>query len=216
VVTVSDTGRGIGPEFLPYVFDSFRQEDSSKARRHGGLGLGLSIVRHLIEAHGGAVEVASQGLGQGATFTVRLPLAAGVAVQAASADGAPPPLTGLRIMIVDDDLDTRNLLAHSLRDLGAQVVAASSAAEARGSIAGQAPDAIVSDLGMPGEDGLTFMRLLRRRPEYRHLPAIAVTAYATAVDRNEALQAGYQDHVTKPVPPDRLARAILAAIRRDG
>jgi signal transduction histidine kinase len=214
VVTVSDTGQGISAEFLPFVFDSFRQEDPSKARRHGGLGLGLSIVRHLIEAHGGIVEAASEGSGKGATFTVRLPLAAGVTADIAPPDAGAPALTGMRIMIVDDDADSREIIGRALRQRGAEVRAAASADDARAAMANEPPDVIVSDLGMPGEDGLTFIRLLRRRPEYRQVPAIAVSAYSSITDRSEALDAGFQEHISKPAHPDNLARVIAATVRR--
>jgi signal transduction histidine kinase/CheY-like chemotaxis protein len=213
-VEVSDTGQGIGPGFLPHVFESFRQEDSSLARRHGGLGLGLAIVRRLTEAHGGAVRAHSDGSGKGTTFTVELPAFPGTSTEAASADIGRPQLAGVRILIVEDDLDTRDLLTRVLGELGAEVVAASSAAEARTRISMEVPDAIVSDIGMPGEDGLAFMRALRQRPEHRHIPAIALSAYASAADHAEALAAGYHEHVPKPVQPYRLARVIVASLNR--
>src|SRR5258706_3287515 len=166
----------MGAEFLPYVFDSFRQEDASKARRQGGLGLGLAIVRHLVEAHGGRVDVVSEGPGRGATFTVTLPLFRGAVLEAVDSAGLErPELTGLRILVVDDDNDTRALLARCLGELGAEVVGASSAAEARLEIATRVPDAIVSDIGMPLEDGFEFLRALKRQPEHARIPTIAVT-----------------------------------------
>jgi signal transduction histidine kinase len=213
-VRVTDTGEGIGPEFLPHVFDSFRQEDPSKARRHGGLGIGLAIVRYLTEAHGGEVHAHSDGPGRGTTVTIELPVFPGVSAQTAAADVSRPQLAGLRILIVEDDGDTRDLLARVLAELGAHVVATSSAAEARSQISVQPPDAIVSDIGMPDEDGLTFMRSLRLRPEHRDIPAIALTAYASAADQAEALDAGYHEHVAKPVQPYQLARVIDASLRR--
>jgi len=204
VIKVTDDGQGISPEFLPHVFDSFRQEDPSKRRRQPGLGLGLSIVKHLVEAHGGTVQAESGGSGTGATFTVTLPVALEADVVEASTD----LLEGLRILIVEDHADTLALLTRSLHDLGAVVVPVTSAAEARSEISRRAPDVIVSDVGMPEEDGLTFIRSVRRRPEQRHIPAIALTAYASAADRAEALSAGFQEHVAKPAHPHQIARVI--------
>jgi CheY-like chemotaxis protein/two-component sensor histidine kinase len=213
VVRVTDSGQGIGAEFLPFVFDSFRQEDSTKTRRHGGLGLGLAIVRHLTEAHGGTVRVESDGAGAGASFTVRLPLCAGAAADSVEADVSRPQLEGVRLLIIEDDADTCELLVRSLGELGAIVVGASSAADARRLMAKQPPDAIVSDIGMPGEDGLAFIRSLKKQPQHRSIPAIALTAYASTADREEAMAAGYFEHVAKPVHPYNLARVIVAALR---
>jgi signal transduction histidine kinase/CheY-like chemotaxis protein len=214
VVRVADEGQGIGHEFLPHVFEIFRQEDATKSRRQGGLGIGLAIVRHLTEAHGGSVAAHSDGVGKGAAFTVTLP-SAGSAVDA-MAPSAPghPQLAGIRVLVVDDDRDTRDLLARSLGELGATVVGASSAADARVELLRQRPDAIVSDIGMPDEDGLSFVRSLKKHDEHARIPAIALTAYASTKDRKEALDAGYSEHVTKPAPPYQLARVIAAAVRR--
>jgi len=215
VVTIRDTGLGIGPEFLSHAFEFFRQEDAAKSRRQGGLGIGLAIVRHLTEAHGGTVRAESDGPGQGTTFTITLPMRTGPAADAGAAvDLGPPELAGIKILVVDDDSDTRDLLFRSLGELGATVVRASSAAEARGEIAKQRPDAIISDIGMPDEDGLAFVRSLKKRAEHASIPTIALSAYASAKDRDEAIEAGYHDHVAKPVPPYHLARVIVAALRR--
>jgi signal transduction histidine kinase len=215
VVRVGDTGQGIGSEFLPHVFDIFRQEDSTKSRRQGGLGIGLAIVRHVTEAHGGTVAVESDGLGRGTTFTIRLPVLTGDMVQAIGpADVDRPQLAGVRILVVDDDGDTRELLSRSLGELGATVVAASSAAQARTEISKQRPDAIISDIGMPDEDGLAFVRSLKKHADHARIPAIALTAYSSTTDRGEALEAGYCDHVAKPVLPYQLARVIVASLRR--
>jgi signal transduction histidine kinase/CheY-like chemotaxis protein len=215
VVTVSDTGQGIGSEFLPHVFDTFRQEDASKTRRQGGLGLGLAIVRHVVQAHGGSVVVRSDGAGRGTTFTVSLPAHLGSTPTTTTAlDLSQPQLAGLRILIVDDDGDTRGLLARALSDLGADVVSAPSTAEARVEISRRIPDAIVSDIGMPEEDGLTFIRSLKGHKAHRSIPAVALTAYASESDRAEALAAGFFEHVSKPVPPYHLARVIVASLRR--
>jgi signal transduction histidine kinase len=213
LVKVVDTGQGIRSEFLPHVFDTFRQEDASRTRRQSGLGLGLSIVRHLTEAHGGTVSVHSDGPGQGATFTVCLPSFGGLSPDVRPTDLSRPDLRGLRVLIVEDEADTRDLIGRAIGDLGAEVTAVSSANEARSAISKRTPDAIVSDIGMPDEDGFTFMRLLRRS-EHAHIPAIALTAYASESDRAEAIEAGYQEHLAKPVPPYQLARVIVAAVRR--
>jgi len=215
VVRVRDTGQGIGSEFLPHVFSIFRQEDATKGRREGGLGLGLSIVRHLTEAHGGAVRADSDGPGTGSTFTITLPVCADVMVgESARTDVGRPQLAGVDVLVVDDDADTRDLLCRSLGELGAIVAGASSAAEARVLISRHRPDAIVSDIGMPDEDGLSFLRSLKKHADYAQIPAIALTAYASAKDRIEALEAGYLEHVAKPVPPYQVARVIASAVRR--
>jgi signal transduction histidine kinase len=214
VVTIADTGQGIGTAFLPHVFDSFRQEDATSTRRQGGLGLGLAIVRHITEAHGGTVDARSEGAGKGAVFTVTLPLsndAAFVALE--ERDLSRPQLTGLKVLIVEDDSDSRELVVRCLGELGATVLAAVSAADARQKISTDRPDAIVSDIGMPDEDGLAFLRSLRKQPEHARIPAIALTAYASDKDRQDALEAGYFEHVSKPVQPYRLARVILRAVR---
>ncbi len=214
IVTISDTGKGIAPEFLPHVYDTFRQEDASRTRRHGGLGLGLAIVRHVVQAHGGTIVARSEGTGKGTTFTVSLPAHLGTLTTTAALDLGRPQLAGLRVLIVDDDGDTRGLLARALGDLGADVVTAGSSAEARLEISKQLPDAIVSDIGMPEEDGLTFMRSLKAHRTHRDIPAVALTAYASESDRAEALAAGYFEHMSKPVPPYHLARVIVASLRR--
>jgi len=214
VVRVSDTGQGIGSEFLPHVFSVFRQEDSSKTRRNAGLGIGLAIVHHLTEAHGGTVTVHSDGPGKGAVFTVTLPAAEGAAGFVQS-DLSRPELSGVRILVVDDDEATRELLLRALAEMGATVVTASSAAEARAEIARRTPDAIVSDIGMPDEDGFAFMRSLKKATARQAgIPTIALTAYSSSKDRAEALEAGYLEHVTKPAPPYQVARVIAAALRR--
>jgi signal transduction histidine kinase len=214
VVRVADTGQGIGAEFLPYVFDSFRQEDATRSRRQGGLGLGLAIVRHITEAHGGAVDVRSEGSGKGAVFTVTLPLSTGGRFEPfGEGDLSRPQLAGMKVLIVEDDADSRELVVRCLGELGATVVGVSSAAEARLQISKERPDAIISDIGMPEEDGLAFVRALKKQPAHRGIPAIALTAYASDRDRQDALEAGYFEHVAKPVQPYHLARAIVRAVR---
>jgi PAS domain S-box-containing protein len=224
-ITVSDTGQGIAPDFLPYVFDRFRQADGSTTRQHGGLGLGLAIVRHLVEAHGGSVHAYSAGAGQGATFTVDLPPLAGDASAASQQSGGAqaaaglqtaepgetlPPLVGLRVLLVDDDADTLDMLAAFLGRAGAEVSKAGSASEALERLRRAAHDVIVSDVAMPGEDGYELMRRVRALGVGRggQTPAVALTAYAGDSDRAQALKAGYQRHLSKPVEPSRLLEVI--------
>jgi two-component system CheB/CheR fusion protein len=225
-LTVSDTGEGIEPEFLPFVFDRFRQFEGRPARTHGGLGLGLAIVRHLVEAHGGTVSAASRGSGQGATFTVTLPLArprkessevgrdrlAGAGKVAQSRAPLPDHLRDLRVLVVDDEPDARNLLSLTLMSYEAEVRDCASAAEALQMLDEWRPDVLVFDIGMPGEDGYELMRKVRgREPERGGLiPALALTAYARAEDARRALEAGYQAHVPKPVDPDELATVVAS------
>ena len=216
-IVVRDTGEGITPEFAPHVFERFRQADSSTTRPHGGLGLGLAIVRHLVEAHGGTVVAASAGKGQGATFTVRLPRHAAAAAEAEPAGAAPveaPPVRSLehvRVLLVDDDPDTRGMMETVLSQRGARVTAASSAAEALACVDRETPDVLLSDIGMPGMDGYALIRELRERPGARAIPAAALTAYAHADDRGQAIAAGYQLHVAKPVEPAELV-AVVASL----
>jgi PAS domain S-box-containing protein len=217
-VMVDDTGEGIAPEFLPYVFDRFRQADGTSTRNHMGLGLGLAIVKHVVEMHGGSVKAESAGLGQGARFTVVLPLAG-------SLEGKPPrgPLAdrmpgsyalqgglGMRVLIVEDDLETRDILAAILDRAGFSYRVATRASEALTVLDDWQPDVIVSDIGMPDMDGYQFIQLLRSRPAAQggHIPALALSAFARAEDRELALRSGYQAHVAKPVDPADLVKAI--------
>jgi CheY-like chemotaxis protein len=229
-VAVSDTGSGISAEFLPHVFDRFRQADQKTTRQHGGMGLGLAIVRHLVELHGGSVTAESAGEGRGATFTVRLPVApvyhaedeAG-RVHPAARNTLPAfetfdRLDGVKILVVDDEPDTREMLKAGLGQCGAEVTAAGSAAEAIEAIEKSAPDLLISDIGMPGEDGYELMRRVRGRPPEAggRVPAIALTAYARVEDRMHALRAGYQMHVPKPVELAELAAVAASLVRRGG
>jgi signal transduction histidine kinase/ActR/RegA family two-component response regulator len=218
VVLVSDDGEGIAEEFLPHIFGRFTQADGGKARTHGGLGLGLAIVRELVHAHGGAVTAESPGTGLGSTFTLTLPIAA---LAPAAADGAAtadarqlPAIAGLRVLVVDDDADARNLLKLTLSAHGAVVQPASSASEALEMLRHGLPDALIADIGMPGVDGYALIRKVRvlpgAGPMARLLPAIALTAYATPSDRDEALAAGFDLHLAKPVEPAELVRAIAS------
>jgi PAS domain S-box-containing protein len=227
-IAVSDTGPGIEPEFLPYVFDRFRQADGRTTRQHGGLGLGLAIVRHLVELHGGTVRAESPGEGQGAIFTVLLPVApvyqtASVVerVHPAARDtlplyDCPDSLEGMIVLAVDDEPDTRELLKVGLGQCGAVVTVVGSAAEALEAIAAHVPDLLISDIGMPGEDGYELIRRVRQLPPENggKLPAIALTAYARVEDRMQALRAGYQMHVPKPVELAELAAVAASLVKR--
>jgi PAS domain S-box-containing protein len=212
-LTVRDDGCGIDPAFLPHVFERFRQADDTATRKSGGLGLGLAIVRHLVELHGGHVEAHSAGLGQGATFTVTLPLRA-VAQRTReddSSDDIPPTrLDGLSVLVIDDEADARELLCAMLQTRGAMVRSAASVAEAREELSRSLPSAIVSDIGMPGESGYDLVRSVRemRAPAGTRIPIIAVTAFASAHDGRRAREAGFDDHVPKPVIADGLAATI--------
>jgi PAS domain S-box-containing protein len=220
LITVADTGRGIHSDFLPYVFESFRQADSSTTRYYGGLGLGLAIVRYLVEMHGGKVWAESAGEGQGATFRVKLPLlnSNDVEVNAPSRDRpsqiAAAPLEGRRILVVDDDADNSEYLVFVLQQQGAMVEVAFSAREAIDRIERFVPDVLLSDIGMPGEDGYTLVRRVRQleTQQGRPIPAIALTAYARTEDRDRAIAAGFQQHLAKPIEPDVLIAAILHLI----
>ncbi len=216
-VRVVDTGKGIAPEFLPYVFDRFRQEDSTTTRKYGGLGLGLSLVRQLVELHGGSVAVRSSGPDAGTTFTVALPLRA-AAVRTvrrvrAAPHAQPVDFGGRVILLVDDEEDTREVLAEALTQQGARVVAVASGAEALAAFAVapfDRPEVIVADIGMPVEDGYAFIEKVRALAPAQggNTPAIAVTGYAGPRDRERALASGYQMHLPKPVDPVELAHAV--------
>jgi signal transduction histidine kinase len=217
-IRVSDTGIGIAPGFLPYVFDRFRQADSSTTRTYGGLGLGLSIVRNLVELHGGTIDVESRGEGQGAAFTVRLPLSpAPRAVeppQEVRAEPGPPRLSGLRVLLVDDEPDALEVVSSALEELGAQVTAVASAAEAMAALRRTRADVLVADIGMPGEDGYSLIRKIRELGgELGGLPAIALTAYAGDGDRRRALEAGFQVHLAKPIEPRLLAETVSTVFK---
>jgi signal transduction histidine kinase/ActR/RegA family two-component response regulator len=226
-IIVSDTGKGITPDFLPYVFDPFRQADSSSARRQGGLGLGLALARRLVEMHGGAIKAESAGEGQGAIFTVTLPTLAGSravsemnAIELCSTidTSDQPKLAGLNILVVDDEADARDLLAIRLQQYGAEVITAASAEAALEALRRRKPrpDLIVSDIAMPGEDGYSLIRRLRAMEpdEGGRIPAIALTAYSRTKDRVQALAAGFQMHMPKPVNAAELAIAITSIIGR--
>ncbi len=225
-LTVTDTGLGIKPDFLPFVFDRFRQGDQSTTRAFGGLGLGLAIVRHLVELHGGTVSAESEGEGKGSTFTVELPnmegrksevsLPFGKEVGVEPAVSLPPStiLRGMRVLVVDDEQDALDLIRVILEQRGAKVTTALSAAAALEAFAAEGADVIVCDIGMPGEDGYGLIRRVRALGDGGATPAIALTAYAAESDRAEALAAGFQLHVPKPVEPENLVRVVAGVLRR--
>lgn len=216
-ITISDTGMGISSDFLPYVFDYFRQADGTTTRRFGGLGLGLAIVRHLVELHGGTVQVASSGEGQGATFTVKFPLIAAAKLNpddTAFHNRSDFNLDGLQALLVDDDKDSRELVAFLLEQYGAQVTEAKSATEALSSLGRAKFDLLISDIGMPDMDGYALIRQIRKHLPDRGggIPAIALTAYAGESDRQLALAAGFQQHISKPIEAEALMQAILTIV----
>jgi len=223
-IAVTDTGMGIEPQFIPYVFDRFRQADSTSTRKYGGLGLGLAIVRHVVEMHGGTVAASSPGKGQGATFKVRFPIASDILLQP---EKRPPgselkqptqpnqrdekqDLSGVRVLVVDDDLDTLEMLKVILQDRGAEVDTAPSAGDALQALDHSLPDAIVSDLAMPEQDGYELIELIRQRGPERggNIPAVALTAYTRVEDRVRALTAGFQIYVPKPVDSNELVAVV--------
>jgi CheY-like chemotaxis protein/nitrogen-specific signal transduction histidine kinase len=220
-VNFIDNGEGIAPEFLPYIFDRFQQGDASTTRRHGGLGLGLSIVKQLVELHGGNVRVKSSGIGQGATFTVELPLIALYSEpdeerrhpRTAIRENLPLPevsLANVHVLVVDDEIDARELLKRLLEMAGAKVSMAASAAEAMECILAERPGVLVCDIGMRGEDGYSLIRQLRLLEEKQDsvLPAVALTAYARSEDRTKAIRSGFQNHLAKPVEPAELLAVV--------
>ena len=217
-LTVTDTGHGISPQFLPQVFERFRQADASSARRHGGLGLGLALVRELVEMHGGSVAAESPGIGGGSTFTVTLPVTPGDAPRAAfptHVTASMPSLGGVHILVVEDGPDSREIIVRALTDVGASVTVVTSAREALDALRSNGSahaDVVVTDIGMPDYDGYNLLQEMRKLPQDQggRVPAIAVTAYATVEDRRRALEAGFAAHVAKPFAPT----ALIATIAR--
>ena len=218
-LSVTDNGKGIEPEFIPHVFERFRQADSTSTRSHGGLGLGLAIVRHLVELHGGTVHAESGGIGAGSTFTVRLPLTTPLQGPAAPKPEPADPdvrLDGVRVMVVEDEQDVRDFLRMSLVHYGAEVTAFETSADALVAVEAQRPDVLVSDIGMPGEDGYAFIRRVRALGPDRggQVPAAALTAYAKGEDGQRVLSAGFQVHLPKPVQPADLANVVATLAGR--
>jgi PAS domain S-box-containing protein len=220
-IRVTDTGQGIRPEFLPYVFDRFRQADASTTRKHGGLGIGLAIVKHITELHGGSVKAESAGEGMGASFTVSLPLASyaeplsgeGIEGDQGSRLGEVASLRGLKALVVDDEADSRNLVRRVLEGTDAEVVTAASSSEAMDELRRSRPDILISDIGMPGEDGFQLMRRIRALGSDAggSIPAVALTAFARPEDRLRAALSGYQVHLAKPIDPTELI-AVVASL----
>jgi CheY-like chemotaxis protein len=213
-VRISDTGKGIAPDFLPHVFDRFRQADGSTTRRHSGLGIGLALVRQLVELHGGSVRAESRGEGLGATFTVQLPTLRSTTALASRAGRMPlaVPLhrTSLTVLVVDDDQDARDVASHFLEGSGARVITAASADEGLRLLRRERPDVLVVDIGMPGTDGYAFIRDVRALPagEGAETPAVALTALVRDEDRRRAIDAGYQSHMAKPVTREALVATV--------
>ena len=227
-IVVSDSGVGISSEFLPYVFDRFRQADASTTRIHGGLGLGLSIVRQLVDLHGGNISVHSEGEGKGATFTITLPFVGVISNHQEAEPAQPaesdefvsfeglPSLVGLKVLVVDDEIDTRELISEVLKECGSEVVLSGSAAEALEALEQHQPDILISDLGMPDEDGYSLISKIRSLPPERggQIPAAALTAYARAEDRMRVLRSGFQFHLPKPVDSAELVTVVASLAGR--
>jgi PAS domain S-box-containing protein len=226
-LTITDTGEGIPAEFLPYVFDRFRQAEGSISRKQGGLGLGLAVVRHLVELHGGTIHAESEGAGRGSTFTFNLPLAQERRdparaeerireVERRRSRSGAIRLDGIHILLVEDDDDSRKLLGTMLKRHGARVTSTKSAAEALNVFSDEPPDLMISDIGMPDEDGYQLMRKIRARPAGQGglIPAIALTGYASRKDRERALDAGYRQHIAKPIEQAELIAAIAVLVGR--
>jgi len=227
-IVVSDSGVGISKEFLPYVFDRFRQADASTTRIHGGLGLGLSIVRQLVDLHGGSVSVYSEGEDKGATFTITLPFVGVISnekeaepVQSTQSEGVLsfeglPSLQGLKVLVVDDEADTRELIGEVLKECGSEVITTRSVEEALAALEQHKPDILISDLGMPDEDGYSLIEKIRALPSERggDIPAAALTAYARAEDRMRVLRSGFQFHLPKPVDSAELVTVVASLAGR--
>ncbi len=225
---MADNGEGLAPEFLPYVFDRFVQADSSSTRGHGGLGLGLAIVRQLVELHGGSVRAESPGLHQGASFTVSLPLLpihSHPPAERRHPKSLPehpcpqeslPRLDGIRVLVVDDEPDARALSCHLLTAQGAEVQVAECAAEAFEMLQKNPPSVLLSDIGMPREDGISLIKRIRQLPEEKGgaVPAIALTAYARSEDRTSAVLSGFQMHIAKPVETGELLAVVASLVGR--
>jgi CheY-like chemotaxis protein len=221
-ISVTDTGKGIAPSFLPHVFEAFRQEEGGPAHPRGGLGLGLAITRQLVELHGGKIEAKSEGEGRGCTFTVHLPVGATpVPGQPRSSSRPPlpiprpPQLQGLRVLVVDDEDDARQLVKAVLEDCGCIVTTAGGVDQALQAFERDVPSMLISDIGMPGRDGYELIRRVRTLPRDKggDVPAAALTGYARAEDRRQLLNAGYSMHIAKPVEPAELVAVVVSLTR---
>jgi CheY-like chemotaxis protein len=226
-ITVRDTGIGISPEFLPVVFERFRQADASTTRFHGGLGLGLSIVKNLVELHGGTIRAQSAGTNQGATFVVSLPLAPirsdekrehPTTSRASMLDVSQVDLSGIKVLVIDDEPDARALIGRVLTSCKAEVLTAASATDGLNELHAFKPNVLVSDIGMPEIDGYQLMREVRKRPADQggNTPAVALTAFARSEDRTKAMIAGYTVHVAKPIEPQELLATVANLAGRMG
>ena len=223
-ITIVDTGTGINPEFLPFIFERFRQADTTSTRKQKGLGLGLAIARQIVQLHGGTIEASSAGEGRGSTFTVKLPLLASAspvvsppALRSEERPAGTPMLDGITVLVVDDEEDAREAMAVLLGQAGARVISVAGAAEALDTLDRERPDVLLSDIAMPGEDGYALIRRVRSRPGETggRIPAAALTAYATLEDRAKAIRAGYDEHIPKPVDPTRLIGAVALLVDAD-
>ena len=222
-VTITDTGSGISPEFLPFIFERFRQADTTSTRKQKGLGLGLAIARQIVQLHGGTIEASSAGEGRGSTFTVKLPLLVSTspvllpAVRGEERPERTPALDGITVLVVDDEEDAREAMAVLLGQAGARVISVGGAAEAIDTLDRERPDVLLSDIAMPGEDGYALIRRVRSRSGETggRIPAAALTAYATLEDRAKAIRAGYDEHIPKPVDPTRLIGAVALLVDAD-
>jgi CheY-like chemotaxis protein/anti-sigma regulatory factor (Ser/Thr protein kinase) len=216
-IDVVDTGTGIAPELLPRIFDRFQQGDSSTTRTHGGLGLGLAIVKHLVEQHGGHISASSAGAGCGSTFSVTLPLLPDEAAREPVAALAPPTrslLSGLRVLVVDDEPDARMTVAAILEQFGAEPTIVASAREAFDAVSRERPHVLLSDIAMPNEDGYTLIRRIRATLDAATLPAAALTGYVDSDSKDKALNAGFQAYLAKPVDPAGLAATVATLVHR--
>jgi CheY-like chemotaxis protein len=218
-ISVSDQGEGIDPEFLPYIFERFTQADASTTRKHSGLGLGLAIVRHIVESHGGTVMAYSKGIGRGTALIVQLPIpAVQPEVSAPAALDRTAALKGLKVMLVEDEFDTREMVAEGLEQSGATVLLAATGAEALRVLARHTPDVLVSDIGMPEMDGYELLQKIRSEnaPRLRTIPAVALTAFASDEDKRKSAQAGYHAYLVKPVTLTELISTVASVARTRG
>lgn len=218
-ISVSDTGKGINPDFIPYIFEHFRQEDGATTRKFGGLGLGLAIARQIVELHGGSIQAESLGIEQGATFTVKLPLPKHNDYQISNqpiSDGLTSsftlPLLNVKILVVDDEFDTRELVVFVFEQAGPIVTSVASAIAALSVLVEFKPDVLVSDIGMPEMDGYMLIRKIRAMSLNKPIPALALTAYAGEINSKQAVEAGFQRHISKPIDPEVLVQTIVALI----